>query len=269
MSKTKKQIEQQFREYLYDSALFGPIRSIYQNVFDRKKLDTRKQMRSLYGAFIRPGDLVFDIGAYIGNYAELFVDLGARVVAAEPNPNSFEKLQKKARSRKIQLERCAVGEKPGKLSLHICRENPTISTVANQWYEAAKKSPLHHNNTWIEPVEVEVMTLDQLQSRYGTPSFVKIDAEGFDDQVLRGASFKPSALTFEFNKEIMDVALRCLDAPIFADRDYQFNYTKAMEMELATNNWMTTQQMYAHLQNFASDEFYGDVFARRTSSARN
>ena len=226
-------------------------------------------MRLLYGAFVRPGSLVFDVGAYVGTYAELFAELGGQVVAVEPNPNSFKQLEKKAGARNIRLERCAVGEKPGKLKLHICRENPTISTVASQWYEAAQKSPLHHNNTWIEPIEVEVVTLDQLEGRYGTPSFVKIDAEGFDDQVLRGASFKPAALTFEFNKEIMEVALRCLEAPIFADGSYEFNYTTAMEMKLARNEWMTTKQMSEHLRNFAGKEFYGDVFARRSNAPRN
>ena len=43
-------------------------------------------MDRLYGAFLSPGDLAFDIGAHVGDRISSFRRLGARVVALEPQP---------------------------------------------------------------------------------------------------------------------------------------------------------------------------------------
>ncbi|HEY1471426.1 MAG TPA: FkbM family methyltransferase [Candidatus Acidoferrum sp.] len=54
-------------------------------------------MYRLYSEFVSAGDLVFDIGANIGDYAEMFARLGARVVAVEPNPELIVDLKKSDR----------------------------------------------------------------------------------------------------------------------------------------------------------------------------
>src|SRR5262245_6321362 len=41
-------------------------------------------LRRHYGALIEPGDLVFDVGAHVGNHSRALAGLGARVVAIEP-----------------------------------------------------------------------------------------------------------------------------------------------------------------------------------------
>ena len=41
-------------------------------------------MDRLYREFIRPGDLVFDVGAHVGDRIASFRRLGAKVVAVEP-----------------------------------------------------------------------------------------------------------------------------------------------------------------------------------------
>ena len=43
-------------------------------------------MKKLYGQFVKPGDLVFNVGANVGTRTQIFVDLGAEVVAFEPQP---------------------------------------------------------------------------------------------------------------------------------------------------------------------------------------
>jgi protein-L-isoaspartate O-methyltransferase len=43
-------------------------------------------MDALYRQFVKPGDLVFDIGAHVGDRVAAFRRLGARVVAVEPQP---------------------------------------------------------------------------------------------------------------------------------------------------------------------------------------
>ena len=47
----------------------------------------QRRMRRLYATFVKPGDLVFDIGAHAGNRVRGFAALGCRIVALEPQPD--------------------------------------------------------------------------------------------------------------------------------------------------------------------------------------
>ena len=47
-------------------------------------------MDRLYSSFVKRGDLVFDIGAHVGDRVAAFRRLGARVVAVEPQPAMAE-----------------------------------------------------------------------------------------------------------------------------------------------------------------------------------
>src|ERR1700741_472726 len=46
-----------------------------------------RRLKSFYRRFVRPGDLVFDVGAHVGNHVRAFSSLGCRVVAVEPQPD--------------------------------------------------------------------------------------------------------------------------------------------------------------------------------------
>src|SRR5262249_13553802 len=61
----------------------GIFRSLRLYYGDRGR---RAAMERLYAQFIEPGDLVFDIGAHVGDRIAAFRRLGARVVAVEPQP---------------------------------------------------------------------------------------------------------------------------------------------------------------------------------------
>lgn len=258
---TQSTLEKSARALLYGTAVFFPLRFGYQFIFNRKKLAYRRKMRHFYGKFIHQGDIVFDIGGNMGLYSEVFSELGAKVVAVEPNPRCCQNLNLLARTREVHVLNRAAGAAPGKAILHVC-EDPGLSTLSSQWLEIAQGSPLHRDSKWLGTLEVEVITLDELASRFGVPSFVKIDVEGHDDQVLRGMSFQPTALSFEFNHEMPQVARRCFDAPALA-RKYLFNYVRGMEMELAFNGWMEADELYQKLEATAGEREFGDVLARR------
>jgi hypothetical protein len=61
----------------------GVLRSMRIYYGNRER---RTAMDQLYARFIQPGDLVFDIGAHVGDRIASFRRLGARVVAVEPQP---------------------------------------------------------------------------------------------------------------------------------------------------------------------------------------
>jgi FkbM family methyltransferase len=253
-------LEASARELLLGTRVFSPLRSGYQFLFDRARFVHRHRMQSFYSSFVRRGDLVFDVGAHVGRHAEIFADLGARVVSIEPNPRCCAQLTRLARVRDIHVESCAAGDSPGKLKLRICQDS-VISTVVEAWYEGAKRSPLHQDAQWLENVEVDVVTLDQLAERYGIPTFVKIDAEGYDDHVLKGMAFRPRAVSFEYNRLLPQTAERCFETSTLS-RGYEFNFSRGLDLKYVSENWMSGQELCKRLSDFAAEEEYGDVFAR-------
>src|SRR3954471_20046 len=50
---------------------------------------------AFYRQFIKPGNLVFDVGANVGNRVEVFLKCGAKVIAVEPQPNCVDILKGK------------------------------------------------------------------------------------------------------------------------------------------------------------------------------
>lgn len=253
-------IEAFAREQLVGSRLFPPVRSLYQLFFNGRKRLFWKNMRALYTPFVSAGDLVFDIGANRGTYAQIFLGLGARVVSVEPNDLCCAELRRIAKSfgGLIVVEK-AVGEKIGTATFHVC-EDSTISTLSEQWFRTAQTSSYHQAARWVGERKVEVTTLDQLAEQYGVPKFIKVDVEGLDDEVLRGMSFAPPALSFEFNTTIINVALACLEIPRIRD-NYDFNIDCGLDPHFQLPRWVCADEVKDLLLQQTCES--GDVVARR------
>src|SRR5438552_18428451 len=102
----------------------------------------QRRMRALYAGFVRPGDLVFDIGAHVGNHVRSFASLGCRVVALEPQPD-FAKLLRTlfASGSDVVVLEAAAGAARGRASLSISERTPTVTSLAPDWQEARAKDP--------------------------------------------------------------------------------------------------------------------------------
>src|SRR6185369_7663112 len=89
-------------------------------------------MDALYARFVKRGDLVFDVGAHVGDRVAAFRRLGATVVAVEPQPAIANMLGVfYARDSNVVVERKAVGRHTGEVRLMINTDNPTVSTASN------------------------------------------------------------------------------------------------------------------------------------------
>src|SRR5918999_3691941 len=84
----------------------------------------------LYGEFLGPGDLGFDVGAHVGGRVRTWRRLGARVIAVEPQPDCLRVLRLLfGRDRQVAIVAEAVGAKPGQARLGGSTATPTVASV--------------------------------------------------------------------------------------------------------------------------------------------
>lgn len=218
------------------------------------------QMRRLYGRFIHPGDLCFDVGAHAGNRLRVWRQLGARVVGLEPQPLFFGTLMRLyGRSPQITLLDQAVGAAPGEATLHISQRTPTVSTLSASWMRAVQRDASFAGVAWETAVPVRVTTLDELIGEYGRPAFCKIDVEGFELDVLRGLSQPIPALSFEVIPAALAVALGCVDRLEALGR-YRYSYAPG-ETHRLSGDWLSAEAMRHFLQQQSPQDGSGDIYA--------
>jgi FkbM family methyltransferase len=135
---------------------------------------------------LRAGDTCFDVGSHVGYLAILMAHLvgpAGRVVAFEPVPETFETLQENIllnHLENVSLERTAVGEQEGTISL-FCDSTQELSWTPSV---AAYSMP----GSDLRKLSVPVLSLDGYLRKSGLcPRLVKIDVEGAELAVLRGA----------------------------------------------------------------------------------
>jgi FkbM family methyltransferase len=183
--------------------LYRLVRSAYQRACNRPWFARRQALREKFRPYVEPGGLVFDIGAHRGEYADVFADLGARVVAVEPNPRLAELIRSRYGRRLTDVVCTAVGSTSRDGELHVGSDDQH-STLSLEWKAVAPE------RDWPHRVVVPVTTLDALIDEYGEPGFIKIDVEGYEADVLAGLSRPVRALVFEFQQALPDVRRACL-----------------------------------------------------------
>jgi FkbM family methyltransferase len=165
----------------------------------------RRQALGFYRQFIPPGGLCFDVGANLGDRTDLFLTLGARIVAVEPQPACANTLRQRFGTR-IELIQAVLGPACGDAALMVASYH-TLSSLSPEWVEAVQASGRFAEFTWDEQLTVPMLTLDELISRYRVPDFCKIDVEGYELEVLRGLGQPVPALSFEFTFERIESRL--------------------------------------------------------------
>ena len=125
---------------------------------------------------VREGDVVADVGGFIGLYAVTLarrVGETGRVVVFEPDPENFAVLRRhvelNAVNPRVRLVQAAVGQNEGRVSFSV----------------GGSESTLGHGPG--RKIEVDSVRLDSSISR-GPVDLLKIDVEGFEEHVLKGAS---------------------------------------------------------------------------------
>jgi len=221
-----------------------------------------QEMLEFYSQFLSAGDVCFDVGANVGNRTKIFLELGAEVIAVEPQDRCVRYLRACYGSNPgLIVVQKAVGESEGDAEIMISNAS-TISSLSREWIEAVKKSGRFSKYRWDTRQLVPMTTLDRLIEQYGAPAFIKIDVEGFEYQVLKGLSRPVKALSLEFTPELMASTFKCINH-LQSLGDISLNYSLGDTMTLASDKWVTAQEIVSRLSGFGEDnQLFGDVYVR-------
>lgn len=223
---------------------------------------TDQRRLEFYRQFASKDSLVFDVGANLGNRSKIFLKLGAKVVAFEPQDKCADFLCEALHGTpNFQLVRKALGASPGQAEMLVSNDH-TISSLSSTWVQTVKKTGRFAEDkpNWNERQVVPIATLDQYISLHGCPAFIKIDVEGFEDQVLAGLTKPVPALSMEFTPECLESTWRCIDH-LGRLGNFQFQLSLGESMEFALPDWTTSDGVRLVLANVPQTDF-GDLYAR-------
>jgi FkbM family methyltransferase len=226
----------------------------------------RRRRVSFYGGFIGPGDIVFDVGANVGERSEVFLELGASVVAVEPQSECTELLVSRwgAEPRFILFEG-ACAEAKGERELFIATAS-TLSSMAPAWIDAVSRAGMFEHEEWKESRLVTTTTLDALIAEHGVPRFVKIDVEGFEHAVLSGLTQPVALASLEWHGVSLEATSGCIEH-LTAIGMAEFNVSLGESMEWALPRWVDGGLALERMRN-GGELAWGDLYARQSGAGR-
>lgn len=180
------------------------------------------QTEALRGA-LEPGMTVYDVGAHIGYYTLLFarqVGRSGRVASFEPDARNFHYLKRHLainRVGHVDARKVAVSDQTGSARFKLGTGSGTGGLAADG------------------SISVTTITLDSYWSETGDrPGLLKIDVEGAEEAVLRGASrlLREARPLIALSTHGPEVHRRCID--LLKALDYQVTPIGASSLDAAT-----------------------------------
>jgi FkbM family methyltransferase len=186
--------------------------------------------------------------------------LGAVVVAVEPQTACAKFLLSVFRDKaSVHLVRKALGASVGQAEMLISNAH-AISSLSPDWVRTVTESGRFGECEWSRKETVSIDTLDNLIAQFGRPTFIKIDVEGFEEQVVSGLSTPVGTLSMEFTPEFIESALKCV-AHLCRIGNVRFQISLGESMKFALPAWVAADEISGILSDFSSPEF-GDLYAR-------
>jgi FkbM family methyltransferase len=144
----------------------------------RKELMNGEPELHLLPVLCRPDRIIVDVGANLGIYTHAARRYARHVIAIEPQPLLAASLRSAYGGTSVEVVQCGLSDRPGTFSLYV----PIIDSLPVDT-RASLLSGLN-GNTEVS-VQIPVRTLDSFS--LNDVNLIKIDVEGLELEVLRGA----------------------------------------------------------------------------------
>lgn len=262
-------LERAQSSFLYD---------LYWSVVDRRVIDRRRNEEAFYRNLLtglQKGDLIFDVGANVGDKTDVFVRLGASVVSVEPDEINQRILKRKflqyrLSKKPVTVVAKALSDQDTIATMWIDAQNSGLSTLSHRRARMLRLNGGHeHPETALtQQKQVPTTTLEHLFSIYGVPFFVKIDVEGLELSVLRGLKRPVKFLQFEVNlPEFETEGLQCIAALASLSESGLFNYALDCKSGLELGRWLDAKEFARMFKGCANRPI--EVFWRQSEAARD
>lgn len=221
----------------------------------------------IFENIIKRGDLVFDVGSNMGEKSEIFIGLGSKVIGFEPQRECYTSTLSKFNGNPNFIgENVGLDKKVGKETIYIASYH-TISSMSEKFIEESKKERFADFN-WDNKREIDTDTLDNMVSKYGKPKFIKIDVEGYELNVLEGLSDQIDYISVEFNPELCDVTISCIEyIDSLNNGNTSFNYGYRNDEDFKYDKWVSKGELIKYLESVNDFKFeFGDVYCKKMES---
>ncbi len=216
------------------------------------KLNQFKQ-RKFYAKMINKDDLCFDIGANIGAKSRVFLSLGAKVVAFEPQKSCKKELEL-IKNKNFQYFSYAIGSNEELKDLFITNELE-VATLSVDFMNYVKSANLHQ----IKTEKVTVKTLDVVVKKYGIPDFCKVDVEGFELAIFSSLSYELPLIEFEFTGGFLNDTIKIIK--LLTKKHTKFNYNLNEKSDFELSKWVTSKELISIIKVLPKKKLHGNIFA--------
>lgn len=245
------------KKYFNGHYIARTILSLKKILLHPEAVKQEKRELLFYSQFIKKGDLCFDVGANIGNKTNIFLKLGAKVIAIEPQELACQKINDfYGDNKNLVVVNKGLADKAGFLELSIGEDQSVLATMSEKW---RKEGGISKDYTWTKTEKVSVSTLNDLIAEYGLPKFCKIDVEGFEQQVLKGLTKPIPYISFEFTKEFLFDAKACVDHLLSLGKP-TFNYSIGTLNALFFKDWVSGDELFEELEKITDKDLWGDIY---------
>lgn len=237
---------------LYDRLRASRIYDFYWSFADPHWLADRSKevefyKETLFG--LKKGSLIFDIGANDGFKTDIFLRLGARVVAVEPDATNLEILKGKFLRKRIfpaavKIEGKAVSDEAGEMTMWIHEPGSAVNTLNWKWANTLRRDNVHVGQkiNFESRKTVRTTTLEELIEKHGAPFYIKVDVEGHEVNVLRGLQRPVPYISFEVNlPEFRTEGVECIFMLGDLDPKGEFNYVSDCRDGMVLKNWASAR----------------------------
>ena len=179
---------------------------------------------NFYKSFLKKDQLIFDLGANIGDKTHVFTFFSSKIILYEPEEILCEKLKFRYRNyRSIVIENKVVSDRKGNINFYSVKDDEAYSSILENYslgHPHLKKRVVTKKSKISTNLNNEIKL-------YGAPHYIKIDCEGAEELILKNLDYQIDIISFEANlPKFYDATVRIIDNLVT-----KFNYLINLRQE--------------------------------------